>query len=203
MKSVAKERRERNILTSEELKSLNDWVYRNDDPGRIELRHRVLFELLVSCAPRSADIISLTWSRIDFETSTITIKESKTAKVRTLGMTGALKRALQAWRPECSSEYVMSVYGTKAHRYSLTKSIRSWFKAIGSARVKEGYIGSHLFRHTLATRAFIKTRDLETARELLGHTSLLTTLQYIHLPPAELGTLKEELSEDFRKEEND
>ncbi len=44
----------------------------------------------------------------------------------------------------------------------------------------------HKFRHTFATRAFQNEANEYTVKEIMGHSSLLTTLKYTHPQPEDL-----------------
>lgn len=46
--------------------------------------------------------------------------------------------------------------------------------------------GSHIFRHTFATLYVRSGGDIERLRQILGHSNLLVTQNYIHLFPIDL-----------------
>ena len=53
----------------------------------------------------------------------------------------------------------------------------------------------HAFRHTVATR-IVRTRDLITSADLLGHSSLTTTRRYVKASAQELEAVVETLYEE-------
>ncbi len=44
----------------------------------------------------------------------------------------------------------------------------------------------HKFRHTFATRSFQNEANVYTVKEIMGHSSLLTTLKYTHPQPEDV-----------------
>jgi len=194
-------------LTDSELRKIWEVLYNPAQPlSRSLLRQRVLFELLISWAPRVAELCSLRWTDFDVDNRTLTFKQ-KGGKLRTVSIGQNLFDALCSWAPRAPD---FSIYifrsrpgpnGTDGppSREGLSGIIKKWFRTAGIKR-EEGF-GPHLFRHTLATRAYLQSNDLELCRELLGHANSFTTLQYIHLPTNEVIGLSRSVSESFRTPE--
>jgi len=191
----------RDVLTESELHKI--WSYLYDParlPSRMLLKDRVLFELLVSWAPRATELTSLTWDNVDLERLVIEFRQ-KGGSPRKIGIGPDLENALLAWletKPE--SKHLLSYCKERYSNSSIYYTVRKWFKKCGIDRTD--YCGTHLFRHTLATRCFLETRDIEKTRQLIGHKRWDSTFTYIHLPMEEVNELSTKLSGSFRKENN-
>jgi len=86
--------------------------------------------------------------------------------------------------------------------YDFQKPIGSVKKAHRSAAVRakiKGHFRLYDLRHTFATRAVAAGADLPTLSALLGHTSILMTMRYVH-PAAEQKRIAMEKFEKFRAE---
>src|SRR5262249_8805094 len=52
----------------------------------------------------------------------------------------------------------------------------------------------HVLRHTFATKLTLKNIPLTVVKELLGHSSITTTMRYSHVPPSGLRSAIEMLN---------
>jgi len=193
------QRAKRTPLSDRELSEISKTLYGSGERvTRTTLRDRALFELLVEWSPRASEICHLKWSDVDLERGEVKFYQ-KGKILRQFFCTESLLFALRLWRRESHSEYVFRKYKGEGSfsTQSLQMILGRWFKKAGVYR--EEYIGSHLFRHTLATRAFEKTDDLKKVQQLLGHKSAETTLKYIHVPQKDLTDLAGSLSKSFRE----
>ena len=68
---------------------------------------------------------------------------------------------------------------------------KSWRKISRHADIQK--FRCHDLRHTFASWLVMKSVDLNTARELLGHSELKMTLRYAHLAPEHKAVAVEKL----------
>lgn len=150
-------------------------------------RDKALFELLVSYAPRSSEIRNLTWKNYDPIRKRLVFLQ-KGGSFREVILTD---KCAEAFREVQKFNYE-SVFNLG--RMGLYGIMKGWLKQAGV--VREKYVGSHLWRHTLATRAYKKSGDLEMTKQMLGHRFASTTEAYIHVSTREVRRLAESLSEE-------
>ena len=75
---------------------------------------------------------------------------------------------------------------------------RAYWLAKKKAGITRGR-GIHTLRHSFATHLLYQGTDLYTIKRLLGHSSLKSTLIYLHLVPQRITTLKSPLDELFEE----
>jgi integrase len=133
---------------------------------------RVLTVLILETGLRSnREALALRWDHVDFVTSSIRVKESKTvAGLRDIPLSGRCRIELLAWRnrlgPEFSSFVFPNMRNPERH---LTQIKRSWAKALKAAGVPHFWI--YNLRHTFASRlSAAGVSDLFVA-QMIGHSS--------------------------------
>lgn len=142
------------------------------------------FALVTGC--RLAEIIGLTWDRVDFHERTVTII-GKGDNVRTIPMPWALVEMLKAQighHPLYVFTYVARRTDArkrlvKGRRYRLSYAgLKVAFRrTVAKAAVLN--LRFHDLRHTAATRTLRKS-NLRVVQHLLGHADVATTAKYAH-----------------------
>lgn len=143
--------------------------------------HRCIVALLYSTGLRVSEIIHLRIADIDSKNMRIKVVQGKGAKDRYTILSEAVLLELRAYYVQYRPvEYLFNGQG-KGRRYSQ----RSIQKVVEAAIVKAGLANKdysvHTIRHSFATHLVDNGTDLHTVKELLGHNSLTTTLQYLHM----------------------
>ncbi len=153
------------------------------------VRNRLLIELLYTTGIRRAELIHLKMSDVDFEAETIKVlgKRNKERFVPLLGTTTALFKEYFKERGQLVSIsdeplVFLTKTGKKIYETLVYRIINGYFSKV-SSKVKKS---PHILRHTFATHLLNKGADLNSVKELLGHSSLASTQVYTHNSIAEL-----------------
>lgn len=147
---------------------------------------------------RRGELLALTWNDIDFVNRTIKISKSaeiisnqtiikdgaKTqSSVRIVNIPSALSEYLSECRAKATSEIVCPA--SDGSYMSLTVWRRMWesyIRALKEVNPNMPDFTGHWLRHTYATLLYQSGVDVLTAKELLGHSKIQTTLDiYTHL----------------------
>lgn len=137
---------------------------------------------------RIGEVLQLKFTDIDLENSAIMVRSQKTNNYRIVPINGELNEILE-W---LSKYYVhpksmqVSIRHSKQKEYlfchpcgSSIKSIKNSFnKACAKAGIKAT---PHTIRHTFASHLVMNQVDLVSIKELLGHSSISTTMIYSHV----------------------
>jgi integrase len=129
----------------------------------------IVITLLESGMRVGIEALRLKWSEIDFEESTITVVQSKTAAgLRTLPMTEFARSELLKWRSATNgiSEYVF--FNPRSPRAHISSVKTAWHTALKLAGLPRFAI--YLCRHTFATRLAAAGVADTLIDQLLGHS---------------------------------
>lgn len=158
-----------NYLTEEELQKLFNSIDTSTNKGR---RNLILLTLLYDTAARSNEIVNLRIEDIHLEEKYI-ILTGKGNKQRIVSMMEQTKKLLINYMKENHIEngYLFNINGNKMNN----EFIRDVIKTINSLNKQ---ISPHTFRHTRAVHLLDKGVNIIYIQELLGHTSINTTMEY-------------------------
>lgn len=125
---------------------------------------------------RRAEILNLTWKQIDFESRRIKVEKTKSGRVRYIPINEIVNLQLGILKAE-NGQNPFVFLNPKTGKPFL--DMKTPFKKACRISGIEG-LRFHDLRHTFASRLIERGVDIETARDLLGHSSLLITQRYIH-----------------------
>ncbi len=165
---------------------LSSIPYADDFEGK---RDQLIIQLLYATGIRRAELINLKLSDVDFESGYIKVL-GKRNKERIIPMLRTLEPYFVEYLEYrkglgyiADSSYVfISKQGNKTYENLVYRVIYKYFRKV-SSKVKKS---PHILRHTFATHLLNKGADLNSVKELLGHSSLASTQVYTHNSIAEL-----------------
>ena len=134
-----------------------------------------LIIVAINTGMRRGELLDLQWEQVDLQSRTITIKHSKSGRVRHIPINKTAQEALGGL-PGPRAGHVFR------YRGSPIKDTKTAFKG-AVKRAKIPHCRFHDLRHTFATRLVLAGVDLATVKELMGHASISTTMRYAHPTP--------------------
>ena len=161
------------VMSAEEIRSLIDTVK--------NIKHRTIIMLLYSSGLRVSEISHLKITDIDSRNMRIKVVKGKGAKDRYTLLSPQVLLELRAYyliyKPK---EYLFN--GEEVGRPLSVRSIQHLVqKALIQLGLDSKNYTVHTIRHSFATHLVDNGTDLHTIKELMGHTSLQTTMRYLHL----------------------
>ncbi len=176
-------RKQRNLPL---LPDLNDCVY-------ADYLHPMVL-LSINTGIRRGELFKLTWCDINFDRATLLAKTSKskkhTYKVRYIPLNSEAMKVLKVWNKQSikQNEFVF-INEETGKPFTTLKKV--WNTIKEKANLKN--FRWHDFRHHFASKLVMAGVDLNTVRELLGHSDIKMTLNYAHLAPAHKANAVEKL----------
>lgn len=153
------------------------------EPGFLGVRDKLMIELLYASGIRRAELVGLTMPNVDLVSGQIKVlgKRSKERIIPLLPSTIALFKAYFGERESLGTlvdgSYVfLSKNGHKIYENLVYRVIIRYLGKV-STKVKKS---PHMLRHTFATHMLGNGADLNSVKELLGHSSLASTQVYTH-----------------------
>jgi len=135
--------------------------------------------LAMNTGMRRGEILQLRWSDINFPSSSLIVRggNAKSGKGRHIPLNDKAKQALVDWRTPQQSEWVFP--GKNGN--PITDFKKSWQNIVELTGLSN--FRFHDLRHHFASKLVMAGVDLNTVRELLGHSDIKMTLRYAHLAP--------------------
>lgn len=149
---------------------------------------RLAVQILLGTGMRVGELAAVSISDFedDGEVGFLKVRQGKGAKFRRVPLSSRLRREvgryLNRFRPDTASEQLL---------------VRSDGEAVGMMTVeyllrriknRVGFkVHAHKFRHTFATEYLRNGGDIERLRRILGHSSYVMVMRYLHLDKGDLG----------------
>ena len=194
----------RSVLSEEEICSI---FASCDLRTPIGLRNRAILEVLYACGIRTSELCNLKTNDIDLRGQTITIENGKGGKSRivpigqyaTHYLSEYLKKARGCFLRNTASDsgiVFLTTFGNAFDRKSINKHV---MRPIERELKLKKSLTCYSFRHTCASHILQHGIDVSYIARLLGHASLNTTQQYLHI---EIGDLKKAHAQYHPREKN-
>ncbi len=165
---------------------LNQLQYADDFDG---IRNKLIIDLFYTAGIRRAELIGLKVQHVDLSANTLKVL-GKRNKERIIPILPVVAQQIKKYLSEraqlqsiTDSEYFfLLLKGVKLNNSFVYRLINDYFSNV-SEKVKRS---PHILRHTFATHLLNHGADINSVKELLGHSSLASTQVYTHSSLAEL-----------------
>ena len=144
------------------------------------LKQRIVLTLIYSAGLRGQEVINLKISDVDFERTTIHIRQSKYKKDRIVPLSPTmaigLKKYLKAENPHIwlfNGKQPESKYSVRGLSWVMRENLKK------TSITKD--VNLHSLRHSYATHLLEEGLNIVTLKELLGHAEITTTMIYLHV----------------------
>ena len=168
-------------FSQEEINSLLDSdFFTNDYKGVLQ---KSIIAFFYFTGVRRIELINIKESDISVESSTIKVM-GKRSKERIIPILPKLKKSIKFYREikskligNTSFEYLfISKNGKQLSEKFVYRTVNEYFKLV-SPKIKKA---PHVLRHSFATHLINEGADINSVKELLGHSSLSATQVYSH-----------------------
>jgi integrase/recombinase XerC len=167
-------------------KVLNQIQYKEGFDG---IRDKLIIDLFYTTGMRRSELISLQLSNLDLASRTIKVI-GKRNKERIIPLLPIIVIQIKLYLIERkqiklivdANNLILLSNGNKANETFVYRLINDYFSNV-SEKVKKS---PHMLRHTFATHMLNHGADLNSIKELLGHSSLASTQVYTHSSLSEL-----------------
>lgn len=146
-----------------------------------QVRDKLIIELLYTTGMRRAELISLKEHSIDLSQSIVKVI-GKRNKERQIPLLNSVRGTIDNYRflkkeiPTLTDHFFVTRKGEQIYPTLVYRIINEYFGKV-SLKVKKS---PHIVRHSFATHLLNEGADLNSVKELLGHSSLASTQVYTH-----------------------
>lgn len=181
IKSLKTSRRVQIPFSRKEIKKVFELL---EEDGSFEgLRDRLIIEIFYSTGVRRSELIGIRLQDISVSTGTLKVR-GKGDKERIIPLLNSVITSLDRYLKARNqldnigdSEFLfLTSRGFKIYESLVYRVINTYFSAV-SEKVKKS---PHILRHSFATHLLDEGADLNSVKELLGHSSLASTQVYVH-----------------------
>lgn len=130
---------------------------------------------------RYGELANLNWDDLNLDQAILTVRgyKAKSLKTRHIPLNAAALALVKTWQAQRQGDNPLVFPGKNGGPFDNVRT--SWETVLEAAGITR--FRWHDLRHTFASRLVMKGVDLNTVRELLGHSDYQMTLRYAHLAP--------------------
>jgi site-specific recombinase XerD len=178
--------KERKILTVEQMIIFLDSIKDND---KLSLRDMAIFELMYGTGLRISEVCKIDMTDIDLNIGKLLVREGKGKKDRVVplgnNLIDRIKKYMKKSRPFFLNKLVdktqsnalfFTSSGIRITPNNIEKSLNKRIKG-SNLDVK---ISPHILRHSFATHILENGASIKHVKDILGHSSIETTVIYTH-----------------------
>ena len=146
----------------------------------VSIKHQAIIGLLYSTGLRIGEVMNLKVMDIDSSRMVIFVKGGKKIKDRVVPLSAKQLELLRSYyRTYRPSTFLFE--GTEGVSNYSNSSVNKFIKRyVNRARIKKK-VFAHTFRHSFSTHLLENGTDVRGIRQLLGHTSIKTTMIYTYV----------------------
>ena len=178
-KALKTEKRIQVPFTSKEINAVINQIEAEVDNDFVAVRNKLIVEIFYSTGIRRAELINIKERDVSLSDKTIKVL-GKRNKERFVPLLGSVIQTLTNYL-ELKLEFSMGLdqlfiteKGNKIYETLVYRIINSYFSKVSSKEKKS----PHILRHSFATHLLNEGADLNSVKELLGHSSLASTQVY-------------------------
>jgi len=145
-------------------------------------KHKLLMLIGYGAGLRRSEIVMLKWADILFEEHKIHVKQTKGNKDRIVMLPYSVVAYLQDYRKLYPSDSWVFPGQYKGEALS-TRTVQQVMKNAVTKAGLEKKATVHTLRHSFATHLLESGTDIRYIQQLLGHSSIKTTMIYTHITP--------------------
>lgn len=185
------------VLEEEYEAFLTEWNTKSGKEAYSKIVERVVISALYSLGVRRSELIGMRIGDVDFGRKVVKV-HGKGDKMREIPLVESLSEEfllyLKAVEVMCGRErsltepLFVTYSGSPLYPKYVDRVVKSALGGVGSIR---GQKSPHVLRHSLATELMNGSADLNSIKELLGHSSLAATQVYTHSSIARLKDIYE------------
>ncbi len=173
------------VYTKEEVQTLIASIERSSSVGK---RNYAIILIAARLGLRAIDIARLQFDNLQWQTSSVKLKQSKTGKDLELPLLPDIGNAiidyLKYGRPSSQEPYIFlkarPPYGSFPTSTAITHVVQRAFKRAG-IDIKNKKFGPHALRHTLGFRMLEESTVLPVISQVLGHESSESSKYYLRI----------------------
>jgi integrase len=166
----------------------NAWRAEREYPLMLDLRTvayadhlKPMVLLSLHTGMRYGELANLSWDDLHLDRAILTVHgfKAKSQKTRHIPLNSAALSLLESWQKQRTGDSLLVFPSRDGGPFDNVRS--SWEEVLKAAKITK--FRWHDMRHTFASLLVMKGVDLNTVRELLGHSDYQMTLRYAHLAP--------------------
>lgn len=168
-------------FSTKEVNEVIEMISRLEVNDFASIRNKLIVELFYSTGIRRVELINLKITDVDLQENLIKVL-GKRNKERFVPILGSVKETIKLYLKEKGTInsfndcFFVTEKGNKIYETLVYRVINLYFSKV-SSKVKKS---PHILRHSFATHLLNEGADLNSVKELLGHSSLASTQVYTH-----------------------